>query len=39
MSFTTGVSNPLAYTKTTTIDKPTDFDYREKLINVINSVF
>ena len=39
MSFTTGIINPLAYTKTTTIDKPTDDDYREELINFINSVF
>ena len=38
-SFTTGIINPLEYTKTTAIDKLTDDDYREKLINVINSVF
>ena len=39
ISFTTGIINPLGYTKTTTIDKLTDDDYREELINVINSAF
>ena len=39
MSFTTGIINPAEYTKTTTIDKLTDDDYREELIDVINSIF